>query len=78
MCPTIVPGIFTGHAQVNAQVSYCSLFSWSLVTIPEVFAKVDSAQVTPRLLSGEFRIIYRNQNLPKHSSLGGGLIFYLS
>jgi len=29
-------------------------------------------------LSGEFRIKYRNQNLPKHSSLGGRLIFYLS
>ena len=78
MCPTIVPGIFTGHAQVNAQISYCSLFSRPLVTIPKVFAKVDSAQLTPRLLSCEFRIKYRNQNLPKHSSLGGRLIFYLS
>ena len=74
MCPAIFPGIFTGHAQV----SYCSLFSRSLVTIPEVFAKVDSAQVTSRSLSGKFRIEYRNQNLPKHSSLGGRLIFYLS
>ena len=44
MFPAIVPGILTGYAQV----SYCSLFSRSLVTIPEVFATVDSAQVTSR------------------------------
>ena len=39
MCPAVVSGIVTG----DASGSYWSIFSLSL-TIPEVFAKVNSAQ----------------------------------
>ena len=35
-----VSGIVTGETPV----SYCSIFSLSLVTVPEAFAKVNSAQ----------------------------------
>ena len=38
--PAIVSGIVTGPVPV----SYWLNFSWSLVTIPEVFAKANSAQ----------------------------------
>ena len=40
MLPAIVSGIITGHEPV----SYWLIFSLSLVTIPEVFAKLDSSQ----------------------------------
>ena len=43
MCPAIVSGIVTG----DAPVSYWPFFSMSLVTVPEFFAKVNSAQFLP-------------------------------
>ena len=50
MRPAIVFGIVTG----NAPVSYWLFFSLSLVTIPEVFAKVNATQVPSCFFSGEF------------------------
>ena len=47
MCRAIVSGMVTG----DAPVSYCQFFPLSIVTVPEVFANVNSA---PRFLSGEF------------------------
>ena len=47
--PTMVCGIVTG----DSPVSYWSIFPLSLVTIPEVFAKVNSTQFPSLLLSGE-------------------------
>ena len=40
MCPAIVSGIVTG----DVPVSYWPILSLSLVTVPEVFTKVNSAQ----------------------------------
>ena len=40
MSPAIVSGIVTG----DAPISYWTMFSRSLVTVPEVIAKVKSAQ----------------------------------
>ena len=40
MSPAIVSGIVTG----DAPVSYWPIFFLSLVTVPEVFARVNSAQ----------------------------------
>ena len=44
MCPAIVSGFVTEHAPVN----YWSIFFLCLVTVPEVFAKVNSAQFPSR------------------------------
>jgi len=40
MCPASVSGIVTE----DAPVSYWPIFSLSLITVPEVFAKVNSTQ----------------------------------
>ena len=50
-CP-IDSGIVTG----DVLDSYWPIFSLSLVTVPEVFAKVNSVQFPWRLLSGEYVI----------------------
>ena len=48
MRPAVVSGIVTG----NASVSYWPIFlPLSPVTVPDVFAKVDSAQFSSRFLS---------------------------
>ena len=44
-------GIVTG----DALVSYWPIFSLSLVTVPEVFAKVNSSQFSSRILRGGSR-----------------------
>ena len=49
MCAAIVPGIVTG----DALVSYWLILSLSLVTVPEVFGKVNSAQTRSRFRSGK-------------------------
>ena len=46
----IVSGIIFG----DETVSYWPIFSLSLVTVPKVFAKVNSVQFPSRFLSGEF------------------------
>ena len=43
--PQILSGIVTG----DAPISYWSIFSLSLATVPEVFAKVHLAQFPPRM-----------------------------
>ena len=45
MRPAIVSGIVIG----DALISYWLIFSLSLITVPEVFAKVNSAQFPSRL-----------------------------
>ena len=40
MCPAVISGIGTG----DAPVSYWPIVSLSLITVPEVFAKVNSTQ----------------------------------
>ena len=50
MRPAIVSGIIFG----DETVSYWPIFSLSLVTVPKVFAKVNSVQFPSRSLSGEF------------------------
>ena len=45
MSPAIVSGIVIG----DALISYWLIFSLSLITVPEVFAKVNSAQFPSRL-----------------------------
>ena len=50
MCPAIVSGIVTW----DAPSAIGQLFSLYLVTVPEVFAKVNSAQFPSQFQSGEF------------------------
>ena len=50
MCPAIVSGIVTG----NGPDSYWPILSLSLVTVPEVFGNVYSAQFLSRFCSNEF------------------------
>jgi len=65
MCPAIVSGIVTGHAPV----SYWSIFVLSLITVPEVFAIVNSVQSPFRwavywiliLLKVQFKIMIKNK-----------------
>lgn len=44
MCPAIISGIVTG----DAPVSYWPIVFLSLVAVPEVFAKLNSAQFPSR------------------------------
>ena len=48
MYPAIDSGIVTGDAPFNLPVSYWPIFSQSLETVPEVFAKVNSSQFPSR------------------------------
>ena len=50
MCPAIVSGIVTR----DATVSYWLIFSLPLVTIPEVFAKVNSPQFPSHFYNGDY------------------------
>ena len=50
MHPAIASGIVIG----GAAVSYWSIFSASLVTVPEVFVKVNSAQFPSAFLSSDY------------------------
>ena len=47
----IVSGMVTG----DVPVSYWPVFSLSLVTVPEVFAKVNSPQLSSRIFRGGSR-----------------------
>ena len=49
MCPVVFLLIFTG----DALVSYWPMFFLSLVTVPEVFAKVNSTQVSSHIFSSQ-------------------------
>ena len=51
------PAIVSGIVPDNALVSYWSIFSLSLVTVPEVFVKVNSAQSPSCFLSGELAML---------------------
>ena len=53
MCPASVSGIVTG----DKPVSYWPIFPVSLVTAPEAFAKVNSAQFPSLFKSGEWVIV---------------------
>ena len=56
MHPAIVSGIVTGYPLVN----YWPIFFLFLVTVPEVFAQVNSAQFPPRFLIKRLTAISRN------------------
>ena len=64
-CP-IDSGIVTG----DVLDSYWPIFSLSLVTVPEVFAKVNSVQFPWRLLSGEYVIFIHESVLYQMTLLG--------
>ena len=51
------PAIVSGIVPDNALVSYWSIFSLSLLTVPEVFVKVNSAQSPSCFLSGELAML---------------------
>ena len=51
MCPTIVSGMVTG----DAPVCYWLIFSMSVVTLPEFFAKGNSSPFPSCFLSGDIR-----------------------
>ena len=51
------PAIVSGIVPDNALVSYWSIFSLSLVTVPEVFVKVNSVQSPSCFLSGKLAML---------------------
>lgn len=60
MRPALIYGIVNGEALVSY---WAIFFSLSLVTVPEVFAKVNSPQIPTRFLSGECRKCIRRVRL---------------
>ena len=53
MCPVVFLLTFTG----DALVSYWPMFFLSLVTVPKVFAKVNSTQFPSHLFSSQRRLL---------------------
>ena len=53
MCPVVFLLTFTG----NMLVSYWPMFFLSLVTVPEVFAKVNSTQFSSHIFSSQWRLL---------------------
>ena len=62
MCPAIVYGIVTG----DVPVSYWLIFSLSLVTVPEVFPKVNFSFLSDKLADTLIAFVYltNRQKIP--------------
>ena len=62
MCPAIVYGIVTG----DVPVSYWLIFSLSLVTVPEVFPKVNFSFLSDKLAGTLIAFVYltNRQKIP--------------
>ena len=56
--PKCVPQLFLGSLLRTRWSAIGQIFSTSLVTVPEVFAKVNSSQFPSRFLSGAIKVIW--------------------